>query len=76
MDKHPLTDFREREGLSQDDLAKLIGVTRETVTRWENGSRKPDEERLPKIAKETGIQPGTLRPDLAARAAMFSETAE
>jgi transcriptional regulator with XRE-family HTH domain len=76
MDKNPLKDFREREGLSQDDLAKLIGVTRETITRWENGSRKPDEERLPKIAKETGIQPSTLRPDLAARAVMFSESAE
>lgn len=76
MEKHPLTDFREREGLSQDDLAKLIGVSRETITRWENGARKPDENRLPKIAKETGIQPSILRPDLAARAAMFSEVAE
>lgn len=76
MDPNPLKDFRTREGLSQDDLAKLIGVTRETVTRWENGSRKPDEERLSKIAKETGIQPSVLRPDLAARASIFSEAAE
>lgn len=76
MDPNPLKDFRTREGLSQDDLAKLLGVTRETVTRWENGSRKPDEERLSKIAKETGIQPSVLRPDLAARASIFSEAAE
>ena len=76
MDKHPLTDFREREGLSQDDLAKLIGVSRETITRWENGTRNPDEDKLQKIAKETGIQPSTLRPDLAARAAIFSDAAE
>lgn len=76
MDKHPLTDFRTREGLSQDDLAKLIGVSRETITRWENGTRKPDAATLPTIAEKTGIQPSTLRPDLAARASIFSEASE
>lgn len=76
MEDSPLKAFRTREGLSQDDLAKLIGVTRETITRWENGTRKPDEDKLPKIAKETGITPSILRPDLAARASIFSDAAE
>lgn len=76
MSDNPLKAFRERESLSQDDLAKLIGVTRETVTRWENGTRKPDEDKLPTIAEKTGIQPSEMRPDLAARAAIFSGAAE
>jgi putative molybdopterin biosynthesis protein len=76
MDPNPLKDFRTREGLSQDDLAKLIGVSRETITRWENGARKPDENKLLTIAEKTGIQPSTLRPDIAARRSIFSDAAE
>jgi transcriptional regulator with XRE-family HTH domain len=76
MQDHPLKTFREREGLTQDQLAKLVGVTRETVTRWENRTRQPDEDKLPRIAKKTGIQPSVLRPDLAKRAAMFAGAAE
>lgn len=29
---------RKKNGLSQDDLAKLMGVTRVTVARWETGN--------------------------------------
>ncbi len=33
--------FREGVGLSQRELARRLGVARATVTRWENGSRRP-----------------------------------
>ena len=68
MTAHPLRTFRERHDppLSQDDLAALLGVSRVTVTRWEAGSRKLDEELLPRVAEATGIAPADLRPDLAA----------
>jgi transcriptional regulator with XRE-family HTH domain len=64
---HPLKAFRERQDppLSQDDLAGLLGVARETVTRWESGARKIDEKKLPVVAGKTGISPKELRPDLA-----------
>ena len=32
---------RERAGLSQQQVADAMGVTRPTVTRWENGLRVP-----------------------------------
>lgn len=35
--------FRERLGLSQQGLAQRLGVQRATVTRWENGSRRPSK---------------------------------
>jgi transcriptional regulator with XRE-family HTH domain len=76
MQDHPLKTFRTREGLTQGQLADMVGVTRETVTRWENGTRNPDEEKLAVIAEKTGIQPSVLRPDLAARAALFTEAAQ
>jgi len=64
---HPLKAFREKQDppLSQRQLADLIGVKRETVTRWESGSRKIDEDKLPTVAQQTGIPKTELRPDLA-----------
>lgn len=64
---HPLTAFRKNQEppLSQGDLAVLLGVARETVTRWESGARKINELTLPVVAKKTGIPKRELRPDLA-----------
>ena len=32
---------RRRAGLSQADVARVLGVARVSVTRWENGDREP-----------------------------------
>jgi transcriptional regulator with XRE-family HTH domain len=34
-----LRELREATGLSQSDVAKLVGVTVSTVSRWEHGER-------------------------------------
>jgi transcriptional regulator with XRE-family HTH domain len=75
---HPLRGFREAHDppLSQQELASLLGVKRETVNRWESGARKIDEEKLPLVAVKTGIAPAVLRPDLAERAKLFQQAAE
>jgi len=36
-----LKDFRLLKGLTQQELADLIGVTKITIVRWENGTSKP-----------------------------------
>jgi DNA-binding transcriptional regulator YiaG len=33
--------IREKASLSQEDLARLLGVSRPALTRWESGQRKP-----------------------------------
>ena len=33
---------RESRGMTQQDLADMLHVTRQTVSRWESGSRCPD----------------------------------
>lgn len=81
---HPLEAFRAKfdPPLSQQQLADLIGVKRETVNRWESGKRSIEEEKLPVVCEKTGIPWRELRPDLAdvteraERAAQNSEAAE
>ena len=48
--------FVELRGpLTQRDAFLALGVTEQTVRRWENGSRKPDFDSLIAIAKATGL---------------------
>lgn len=38
--------YREKEGLSQNELAKKMNVTRQSVSRWETGKSYPDLDNL------------------------------
>ena len=68
--KRPLrlyvAEWREHRGLTQQQMADRLGTSDVTVSRWETGARKIDDERLPRIIEKTGIALSELRPDLAA----------
>lgn len=34
--------YRKRAGLSQKELAELVGVSQQTIDRYESGSRQPN----------------------------------
>ena len=53
---------REQLGLTQQDLAEKLFVSRQTVCRWENGSRCPDLVMAKKIAMVLGISLDDLIP--------------
>lgn len=42
---------RMKTGLNQVEFAKIFNVTKQTVSNWESGKRKPDIEMLSKIAQ-------------------------
>ena len=65
---HPLAAYRQSQTppLSQADLARLLGVDRATVLRWESGDRKIGRDKLQLVSDKTGIAKRNLRPDLAA----------
>lgn len=41
---------RKNKGVSQEEVANFLGVSRVTYTRYENGTRSPDKETLVKLA--------------------------
>lgn len=45
-----LKSLRKSKGLTQDDLAKALKVSRSTIGMYENGSREPDYETTEAIA--------------------------
>ena len=52
--------IREKHGFSQDDLAEKLFVTRQAVSRWENGETTPTIDTLKKIAELFEIKASTL----------------
>ncbi len=41
-----LYDLRKKKGLSQEELANRLNVSRQTVSKWEVGDSTPDMEKL------------------------------
>lgn len=44
--KDVILTLRTQKGLSQDELAERVYVTRQAVSRWENGETVPNTETL------------------------------
>ncbi len=58
--KDVILDLRTRNGLSQDDLAEKVFVTRQAVSRWENGETVPNTETLKLLSKLFDVSINTL----------------
>lgn len=46
-----LYDLRAKAGYSQEQLAELLGVSRQAVSRWEVGQGKPEIDNVVKLAQ-------------------------
>ncbi|MDO4475788.1 MAG: zinc ribbon domain-containing protein [Lachnospiraceae bacterium] len=55
-----IQELRTRKGLSQDELAEKVMVTRQAVSRWENGETVPNTETLKLLSKEFNVTINTL----------------
>ena len=52
--------LRTKNGLSQDELAERVFVTRQAVSRWENGETTPNIETLKLLSKVFGVSINTI----------------
>ena len=58
--KDILRSLREKNKLTQDQMAKRLMVTRQAVSRWENGDTQPNTDTLRILSKEFNVSINTL----------------
>ena len=46
---------RKAKGMTQEELANILGVSSQAVSKWENDASCPDISLLPRLAKELGL---------------------
>ena len=47
---------RREKGLTQEQLAQALFVSRQTVSNWENGKTEPDYQTLVRLSQELGME--------------------
>ena len=54
-----IKEYRERKFLTQEELAKILGVSKMSITRWETGKFEPTmqvKKKLYQLFVEAGMQ--------------------
>lgn len=55
-----LKKFRIKAGLTQEELAKKLGKTKNVISNWERGENRPDAETIAKICAILNVTPNEL----------------
>ena len=58
--KNIILELRTKKGLSQEELAEKLFVSRQAVSRWENGETTPNTETLKLLSKLFDVSINTL----------------
>ena len=58
--KNIILELRTQRGMSQNELAEKLMVTRQAVSRWENSETVPNTETLKLLSKEFDVSINTL----------------
>lgn len=58
--KEMILELRTKNGLSQDELAEKLFVTRQAVSRWENGETTPNTETLKLLSQMFDVSINSL----------------
>lgn len=58
--KEILKNLREKNQLTQEQMAERIHVTRQAVSRWETGETQPNTELLKVLSREFNVSINTL----------------
>lgn len=48
--KEKIKKIRKSNNMSQESLAEILGISRQAITKWENGESQPDLENLVKLS--------------------------
>lgn len=50
-----IRELRKKNNVTQEQLAEVLSVSFQAVSKWENGRSMPDIEQLPRLAKYFGV---------------------
>ena len=50
-----ISEYRKKKNLKQDELAEILGVSAQAVSKWENDLSCPDISLLPELSKILGV---------------------
>ena len=59
-----LFELRKNKNLTQDEVAEKLNVTRQTVSKWENGQSSPDFEKIAPLCEIYEVTPNELFSDI------------
>ena len=45
-----IAELRKQNNMSQEELAEKLGISRQSVSKWESGQSLPDIEKLPVLS--------------------------
>ena len=69
-----IAEARRRKNLTQEQLAQLMQVTRQTVSRWEAGMAYPEMEKIVRLADILEVScDDLLRPGVSCDQRVFAE---
>jgi len=52
--------YREKKGISQTELAQMLGIKNNRVSNWEQGHNRPDADILTKLCYVLDVSPSEL----------------
>lgn len=55
-----IADLRLGRGVSQEELANILSVSRDLVSKWETGVRRPDWQMIERIANAFEVLPSVI----------------
>ena len=58
-----ITLLRQKQNLTQQELAERLFVTQQSVSMWENGMRRPDRATLERLCEILRVSPEELLPE-------------
>lgn len=58
--KEILKNLREKNNLTQEEMAQRVNITRQAISRWETGETQPDTQMLKVLSKEFDVSINTL----------------
>ena len=61
--KQRIRSIRAEQGISQEALAELLDVSRQTISKWENGQVRPSAENLARLSHALGVSVDALVKD-------------